>query len=153
MKRILLSASALGVFGLLFLGLLSPVDAGPAQPPVPNQFGCTVNEQRVHRANRFNEGDKPWAKGKSTLTCPRNLDELHTNTRLKRHRWWGWQQLDKETKTRFRAQSIRDLQTWWNCEGAGRYTYRTYNTHFTEDGGAFSWVFNFVGDSEARFDC
>ena len=153
MKTLRRSFLGLFVTATMITGAVSPASAGPKQPDIPNQFGCTVNEQRVHRANRFGEGDLPWAKGKSTLECPIFMDELYTNTRLKRHRWYGWQQLDKETKTKLGARHIRDLPTWWNCEGVGRYTYRTYNTHYTEDGGAFSWVFNFVGDSEARFDC
>ncbi len=144
--------SALVALVMVFAVLVPAADAA-SQPPVPNQFGCTVNEQRVHKAEQNRGEGKIFSKGKSTISCPISLDEISTYTALQRERWYGWQGLDSETSNKANAKSIVDLQTWWKCLGAGTYTYRTLNTHYTSDDGKFSAAFSFEGDSRARYEC
>lgn len=184
LRRVASSLVAIGVTSLVTMGTVGGAQAAqvnaPAPPPVVFDTGAPVPSAPAVREGTTAAGSMsaqvtaaalspagctgytmyPHKSGTQAsvhgrMVCNYAVSYVGTTTVLTRDRWWGLEELNRDTSARNNSKTSYDATPHWTCLNVGTYSYRGYSAHRSIENGVSytSNTSNWQIPGVSRFAC
>lgn len=124
----------------------SSVTSGSVTAAAASPAGCYGQTDYAHYSPSYT------AAVHGRTTCYATVQEAYVNTTLQRDRWWGWQSVASQSKTRTYYRYTPDAAPHWYCKGTNTSTYRGISNHRSKEAGKYYYAYT-KSSSNRSFYC